>query len=398
MKIKIRMFLSITMVFVLTAASAVAADQNIFISKKLKGSNHSPTLAVNTKTGDVLVVWCQQAVGNNNDVKIYAMLCQRKGSSYRARKPWLVSKGTESYASAFAAYNPDKNNYLVAWHQFSGLRTVSTRIVKAKGKPKGKIYTPVSSNRQEGWPVLQYTGDSKVGPYLLVFSAFPDGAVAVPLDAKGKAAGAEVNIAQGYKNKSGGRGAVFVEDIAAAGNGIFLVSAHKREAPGNPVSQESFLFQLNPAGKLVKTTQLDGNASFGGRVEALTSKLYIASWLKYDTKFNRYYDQRIGTGLKKNGNKFPALNKSISTQGLDIVKLAKDPGLYQAIFSFDGNLMGQYINAKGQLAGSPKTLVPKIYSTLIRLGAIPGTNNVFMVWQEGASVVQTVHAKVFTAK
>lgn len=162
------------------------ADQEIYVSKGVKGFNIIPRVAVHTERGDIMVVWTNQEPGTTN-LKVYARwLKQKKNGKYKMKKARLISSSDGWNANAQVVFVPWKNQYFVFWdtyNYFNGLVSgeILGRRVNKRGKGKGPIKTLVSDSRSNNWPRAIVSEESlqslDIAPedrrIVLTWSAFP---------------------------------------------------------------------------------------------------------------------------------------------------------------------------------------------------------------------------------
>jgi hypothetical protein len=131
---------------ILTCICAHAAS-DLLISKNISKENAEPIFAVDTKSGNILVVWTQYG----SDTRVYCALLKRGGAgnySLGATKRLSAKRGFN--ARPFPLYVPDKNHFLVAWDQADpdnplDITSIVGRIVSTSGNPVGKEFTILST-------------------------------------------------------------------------------------------------------------------------------------------------------------------------------------------------------------------------------------------------------------
>jgi hypothetical protein len=112
----IRLFTIVTCVLLTIAGAAFGLDQSLTVSGSLTKLNRDVKIAVNTKTGDALAVWCQADAGKDNYGRIYAAVLTRNADgSYTAGTPFLVSPNSGSHQRPSVAYNPIGDDYGIVW-------------------------------------------------------------------------------------------------------------------------------------------------------------------------------------------------------------------------------------------------------------------------------------------
>jgi len=157
-----------------SGTTAVARAQNLLLSKGVKGENRDPAIAVDPRTGNVLVVWYQ------NDPKggqhVWASLLRRKGSGkYKKPRVRRLSSGVSPQSDLQVGWIEANKEFFVIWDHalLDGGPTVKRIFgvpVNAKtGRRVGKVKTLVADDDNHASPVFvtglanESGGSRKVG-------------------------------------------------------------------------------------------------------------------------------------------------------------------------------------------------------------------------------------------
>lgn len=135
----------------LLAALPVYGNQALSVSQGETKLNVSPYFAVNSATGDALVVWtqlknAQPAYGQVH----YALLKRDASGKYAVAVRARLSKRKGFNARPFPLYLPHKDHFLVVWDQADptkplGQSDILGRLVSAEGAVKGGVFTVFSN-------------------------------------------------------------------------------------------------------------------------------------------------------------------------------------------------------------------------------------------------------------
>lgn len=136
---------------ILLAAAPVYANQALSVSQGETKLNVAPYFAVNSTTGDALVVWTQfrdskPAYGQVH----YALLKRDVSGRYWVAVRARLSKKKGFNARPFPLYLPHKDHFLVVWDQADptkplGKSDIQGRLISTDGAIKGGVFT-VSTN------------------------------------------------------------------------------------------------------------------------------------------------------------------------------------------------------------------------------------------------------------
>ena len=394
----------INMLLVFLVAVALAAtppasakDQKFTISKAPDRFNSSPHLAVNTATGDVLVVWNERQPGDPFADRICCALCKlRPNGKFNVWAPRMVSPDSEAHEWCHADYNPAAGNYLVVWtanKSQTGLlpADIDARVVSANGLPQAAMAVPVGGDGfRNTVPYVHYLKDGSGADggeaYLLLWTRR-----SVPED-KSQSFGLWSTILDPSGNRIAGMQQVYrsdnhaIQDILMNSDGSFFVA-------GGPYEQN--LIRLSKRGAFNKKNVMEGTT--GIRLALLQPNQLIVAWQQIDAP-GTCLDRIYRGNLRPKGQAFNPLPGRKGTLS-DIVKLADDPGCYQVVHS-SSSFWGRYIDDKGNLAEPEKRLTRSIKKIReMRAVAVPGTNKVFVVWRRNLSeTTSVINGYVFDAR
>lgn len=157
-----------TILVCLLAPAVLRAADQVNVSAGVAGANMLSEMAVDARTGNVLVVWMNRdfAAGTSG---IWGRLARRTANGYSLKKAIKLS-GEEPYnANPDVTYVPEAGEFLVVWDTASptGVLAASPilgRIVNARGKAKGAPFSVVDNLRRNQVPRLALAEGSGVSP------------------------------------------------------------------------------------------------------------------------------------------------------------------------------------------------------------------------------------------
>jgi hypothetical protein len=390
-------------------AAAAGANDSFLISGKISMLNGSPRVAVNTKTGDMLVVWTQRNPNVVGYGRVYAALCTPlQDGTYKANKPKLISAKTGLNCRAYAAFNRHADEFLVVWDTYNIDSDIThpskilSRRVNSTGKAVGPIVTTVDAKQGESYPLLVFievwAAPGVWTEFLLVWNRFPvewddralTGMWGARVDGNGKLASTPKQIVQG--KWEGGTASVTGEQrffgafpdvvVHCPQSQFFLVGATKTFPPYDDYSYEAHLVKLDNSDTVVNSVRLDEKYSYATRLLQLSPSLFVASWYKTDGSLWGYWNRRFSDDLKPIKKSYQPLKK-MDAGMTDLVKLADDPGGYQISTIWNGDIYGRYVKPSGKTSGSQQLVRSPTKGVLdLRAAPIPGGNTVFVVWQQ----------------
>lgn len=387
---------------IVASGVAFSADKTFSISKSLPKVNSHQRMAVNSQTGDVLIVFSQSDPADNDFGQIYAVLCKRlENGKYKVKKAQLVSPATGTHGRPDVAYNPATNQFIVIWDtmqveadRLTQATKVFSRLLNAVGKPVGAPVTTLDSKRGDSF-VYVHTITSSAAPaadatFLLLWNRYPigwdnrtqTGMWSVLLNKSGVPVNTPSQVVQGswQDDTSGPTGrfwffGVFPESVVTNQNGatvgtgsistsaadaFFMVGVTKLIGPIADESREAHIVKLGAGGKFQKAVLLENALSDDTRVIQLSSKLFLTTWYKDDPDFT-HRNRRFNTTVKLI-KKASAPLKGSTAWFSDLVKLGNNSGGYQAsvppFASTSPSISGGRFD--GKYAGSPGLLPGKV--------------------------------------
>jgi len=145
---------------ILLSTIPVYANQALSVSQGETKLNIAPVFAVNSVTGDALVVWTQfkkskPAYGQ----VLYALLKRNVVGKYSVAVRGRLSKKSGFNARPFPLYKSDQDQYLVVWDQADptnllGRSDIRGRLVSANGALTGGVFTVLSTGARITSPQL----------------------------------------------------------------------------------------------------------------------------------------------------------------------------------------------------------------------------------------------------
>jgi len=157
----IRRFLFVILIF-LCSITALAQTQNVLVSKGVNGKNYTPQIAVDTDTGNFIVVWWNQ-VGDSDVATVWVRIFIRKANgTYVWRKPERISAATGWNSFPHAVYVPWMKQYFIYWDQAdfrAGLTTsnILGRKLNRNARPVGGVRKIVKDVRANYFPRVVVT-------------------------------------------------------------------------------------------------------------------------------------------------------------------------------------------------------------------------------------------------
>lgn len=391
---------AVSLVCVATVSVGAKDEQPFSVSKQLPYYNGYHYLAVNSKTGDVLVAWINIESGNSK--KVYTAFCKRKkNNKYTVRKAILVSNPNRIARKVDVAYNPVDNSFVVVWDLQEGKIMYPSNLFSqklgSKGKKIGGATQLTPSGISYSSPAIHYAPPSPSLPptakgyYLIAYDFNPNtmesnkaGVYTTYLGADGKMTGwTPVLVSPGILSKPGGLPSIsFPYKLHQTEDGGFVLTLRKGDETGRIAG---FLKKIDQNGKGKKQVKLGDYIATDLRFVQLSKRICLASWYYFggayicDLDDEGCFNQLFRPNLKKIKQEFTPL---VGRKALfnDLVKLEADPGGYQ--LSSDGqHLIGRSISSKGRLsADETKLFNHKGNLDGISSVCIPGTNRVFVAW------------------
>lgn len=408
--VKNKGFFLVLLLSVFVISSNAAVEQEFEISKNLDGLNQQPRLAINTQTGDALVIWNHHTAGNTTDFSIYMAYCKRKSNgSYKVSKARMVSPSNHRCQFADVAYNPEDNSYMVVWSAF--LNTPETtaeaelysRKISASGKVKGTARNISKGVLLRGWrPVISYSpssgGDASPagkGGYLVVWYAKYflngesqySGLFSQLLDQNGESASDGPNLIKKVIKKEEGYTSL---KLMRMDDGNFVLSALFR-IQLDPYIEQPVLIKIRSNGAFSKETVLEKNFGFSFAAVNLSKKLIFSYWRT--EKYSVY--QGVRAKNLKTFKKQPAEGISSFANENDMVKLGLDPGAYH-VFSINDSLYGHYIDVRGKRERDPEYLFQEgnfIYE--VAAAPLAGNNEIFVVVAIANDIIKDIAINAF---
>lgn len=397
------LILTISIVALLLTGRMSSADEQTFsISRSTPLFNSQPSIAVNTTSGEVLVVWRQKDEDTKESSRIYAALCKPKNNgTYKVGKARLISGKNEFSSTPYAAYSPYSNKYFVAW-RLDGAITgssyidVQARVVNAKGRAVGKIVELLPRRDiPESMPVLTAVkaATRKIIPkaeFLFCWSG-DTGLMAVMLDSAGKMVSTPELVLPELTDKGNYVGIVYTSRAISTEQGSFYVTVSRVNwgKPGDSTqTRETLVVRLNARGGYAGSAILEQTKVPVGyyhrtfsRIVQLSKRYLLMCWLDADELVT--YNQLLKPTLKKKGGKYKVLDWTYLS---DLIPVA-DGGAVQ-MNSTPGYIYAYKVSAKGKMLDSP---VSHIFHNQLPLdyvtAAIPGTNMIFLVSGKNLGVV-----------
>jgi hypothetical protein len=391
-------FLSLALaVFVFAPCPAGGDDRDFSISRDFKDYNRQPRVAVNAKTGDVLVAWLLTDSDDSGITKVYSVLCLLEDDGdFVPQVPMLISDTNTEPEYFHVAYNPQKNNYVIVWDASTkgddDKKALFARLVNASGKPARKINMLKGGEQNYRSPVIQYTPwtasrpPAAKGYYLLVYEYFPmnpveyakAGVYASLVSHKGKPAGPDSTL---LCKPNMMYGIVPCEarplELLRTDDDSFLLFLNKDD---EAVFDRPYLARLDKTGTPVSELKLgDYNPTYASMIQ-LSKKVFMVTWDKYVTERDAV-NQLFKPNLRRKKKEFapPAGQRTFINE---LVKLEDDSGGYQ--LSSDGHyLKGRYISNKGVLDQNVPTIFDhNCMMQELDAACLPGANRIFIAWVE----------------
>ncbi len=134
--------------------------EDVLVSRDLLRQNANPRFAINTNTGNILVVWNQlDADDPSSCVVRSAMLMRSLERRYSSAEAHLLSDEDSYNARPFPVFIERQNRFLVVWDQAdpnepSAESDILGRIVSANGLPEGDILRVLSNGERNESPHL----------------------------------------------------------------------------------------------------------------------------------------------------------------------------------------------------------------------------------------------------
>jgi hypothetical protein len=401
-------------------AVLTAQDKDYDISRKITGNNQNETIAINTSTGDVLVVWQRLEVikGEVMTEGIYAAIALKKaGDAYKIKKarPVWRYKDRESsqdidYGHPCVVYNPDEDSYLVVYSSGTSLTAFAQEITR-KGKIKSdrvKVMDGTDPNSEEALDISQLkiflAADLGLsGPKNAVYVAFFVHMYENAEDVQ------DINKKRGLHSAWLDKDGVMISDpqpmfpAVGLGGGEFvqysvnsavsvpddkiMIGYTKPKSVKDGYYNSVFLGILDKNLKSGKSKRVARkNAGGPNDIIMIQEDLFLLTWMSDSDKILKdesdYLISFYSGALKKKAKPESALF-SFPVFSITTVNLCNTPGAYQ-ISSPHNNLAiyGRFIQGSGKLD------VPRILfntdanKVTVKAVCIPGTNKLFLVRKE----------------
>lgn len=387
----------IILLFVLQQAT-FADEQTFSISGSLSLHNEDPCIAMNTRTGDILAVWCRFDENNRSNSKIYATLCKFKGGLFKVGKARLISGKNDTASDPYVAYSPVSNSFFVVWRidtTISNSLFIDTqgRAVSAKGRAIGKIVKLLSTKGHFEYRAVLAAVPQSVrkgsykAVYLMSWQLVPQvsgeletdaGLWTVFLDANGKQVSEPKRVMNmDYTLDPYNLGETWPNRIITTDKVPFYLSVVNVRLSGDNRVQEAYLVKLDDKGGYDGKVLLDmGKSPMDIRMVLLSKKRLLASWFNFNETIS--YNQLLKPTLKKIKSSYLTVSGNSSTS--DLVGL-ESGGAFQVITSFPGFYTTRF-DSKGKIHGSP------VYHDFIyylpgdfMAVQILGQDKVLMVWR-----------------
>lgn len=393
----------LTATLFLSGQLLLADEQTFSISRSTPLFNSQPSIAVNTKSGDVLVVWRQKDEDTKDISRIYAALCKAKSNgTYKVGKARLISGKNEFSSTPYVAYSAVSDKYFVAWRldgaiDGSSYINIQGRAVNAKGKAVGKIVELLPRRDiPESMPVLTAVQDAtrkiiSKAEFLLCWSG-DTGMMAVMLDSAGNMVSTPELVLPELTNKGNFLGVVYTSRTISTEQGSFYLTAsrvnQKKQGDSTQI-RETLVVRLNAGGGYAGSTTLDQTEVQQGyynetypRIVQLSKRYLLTCWWDGDERVT--YNQLLKPTLKKKGSKYKVLDWTYLS---DLVPL--DGGGAIEMNSTLGNILAFIVTAKGIMQGGPTSHIFTNHMPLDYVTAsIPGTSKVFVVGGQYLGVVK----------
>jgi hypothetical protein len=183
------------------AFAGVHVSESTFASPDAISAQNNPQTALNTLTGQTLVVWQKSQVFSSGGTTVLGRIVNTKGKAISGEIKLATGAVSGYGGSPSVTYNPLRNEFLVAFDSDGG--GISVRRVAANGNPSGKAVNittdPVSSNASNYSPKVTFNPTTK--GYTVIWIR-DDGVsatvVGLSVTETGKANGSVLEIGPGY--------------------------------------------------------------------------------------------------------------------------------------------------------------------------------------------------------
>jgi hypothetical protein len=374
--------LRLSMLFViittLLCGVANAQERSFSLSKNLGLENRFPSVAVSTKTGNVLVVWVRKDDEDISEAKIYAALCViNKYDQCVVKKARLISAaGDICEWHPDAAYNPEDDSYLVVWSTTYG--DIKTVKVTKKGRPSKTINSFPASTYS--YPVVAYapadqaTAPSAKGGYLLSYANHLQshwGLYTLPLDSGGAPLGQAKKVSSGYTSE-----ADHPTRIIRDTDGTYLIAHIKKDLKYGDCANVA---RVRANGSLVKNARVGAADTTDVGIVQLSSELYLAVFTGTGA-YTQIMDQLFKNNLKKFKAPFvPYEGEWI--YGCCLAKLRKSDYTVQITQQGSYVIFYRLIGSDGNFAGDVTQLWAEGHIIdALRATCLPGRDTVFLTY------------------
>jgi hypothetical protein len=386
-----------------TAHKVAVGGGPFLVSGKLPGMNDQPALAVNSSTGDVLVVWSQMqtdSVGVWQKAVIYAVLCERMPNDvYKIGRARAISGTSGLNMDPGVAYNPEENDYVVVWSYSNSVHSAELRArsVDEKGKPGGQPIILTSASKENRQPQINFISLAAAAPrdfatYLVVWDKrsdnyySPDGSAGIymiTLDKLGNPDSSAKQLVPAQFTTDDFNTIFEMIQMIQAGNGMFYLAAGRMI--DWPI-YEAWVYTINPTGKLEKSRKLAGVSSLPSGIAQIANKLLLVAYEQEDpdTFFVSVYNQRVKSKLGFKGGRYEPTTTYFIDSRACLATLGENGPAFQFGFDYE-KFYGWEINGKGDVVGDPIAFFDHSEQgyymdnfVVAPLGS--GSNEVFVAW------------------
>jgi hypothetical protein len=374
---RISRILSIVLVACISFSGIAAGkDKSFSISKKLTLHNFHVSLALDSDSGNVLVVWTRYAGDLSVKPHIMAALCKpNKVGKYKASIARQVS-APDTWCDVGSgndvAYNPDDGGFLAVWTSDG----VFTRRLNAAGIPLGQArlykYLPCE------YPVVAYhpaaaSPASIGGGYILAYSNYAEAVKSletVLLDGQGNEIAKPAKVLMGQIWPSAAK------KIIRDTDGAYIIALLKSDGT---LTDSPTVVRVSADGRFIRTGSLTSAESNNLDIIQLSGGLYLASY-NSNPEGVLYRNQLFKKTLKRKGAPFEPDNVSYSEE-LSAVSLQDSECSAQLSIRYGSEIWIQLISSTGKYVGEPRLVLKEgRMIAYLRAVALPGGNKVFAAY------------------
>ena len=407
---RVRGIIVLLLALILVVPAANAADGKAFsISKNMTWYNCKPRIAVNTVTGDAVVIWLRSDRNAHypEDGRMMSAWCRHKKRQGKiVVKPAREIDHMESMDTfPDLAFNPDEGSYFAVYTPWrysaeygNDLPDIVGIKLNAKGVPLAAVVDIAASAHLETSPQIAWCGTSTAsasasppGAYLLVYNYYTSGDLdelepgdreaglyGIFLDEDGAALSSTPFLISYAEKEIDGHyaGRMWTSDLMRADDGTYLLCSARVSMTD---ARAPFLTKLRVNGRGMGEIQLDDTRTNLANTVQLAPDLFMACWDNdrisgKDTSYICTFDGDLaaGAGIAPLGKK--------AAWPIHLVKLAESPGA--VLLAGDGKtLYALYIAEDGTVSKTKKKLF-KFRSKLVDLEAVcmPGCDRIFIAW------------------